>query len=115
MLSRRYSSSADRIATTLAALSDCFAEPHCRRCEVLAICLQHLIEDAESCSSAPQVQGTLDRLEPFPPLRRRFSCQRCLPAEILSRYLTPGERIGESESDTQPPLSWLSGAQDMHW
>ena len=107
--------SPDRIATTLAALSDCFAEPHCRRCEVFAVCLQHLIEDAASCASVPQVQGALDRLESFPQLRRRHSCQRCLPAEILCRYLTPGESICQSDAETQPALSWLSGAQDMHW
>lgn len=97
--------SPDRIATTLAALTDCFAEPDCRRCEVFAVCLQHLIEDAESCASAPQVQGALDRLESFPQLRRRYSCQRCLPAEILCRYLTPGERICQSDNKTPPALS----------
>lgn len=108
-------SSADRIATTLAALSDFFAQPSCRRCTVFAVCLQHLREDAELYASTPQVQGALDRLESCPPLRRRFRCQRCRPAEIVSRYLTPGERICQADSETQPPLSWLSGADDMHW
>lgn len=107
--------SADRVATTLAALSDFSNEPNCRRCDVFAVCLRHLREDAESHSPVPQVQGALDRLESCPPLRRRFRCPRCIPAEIVLRYLTPGERICQSGNETQPPLSWLSGAQDMHW
>ena len=107
--------SADRVATTLAALSDFFAQPSCRRCDVFAVCLQHLREDAELYASVPQVQGVLDRLESCPPLRRRFRCQRCSPAEIVSRYLTPGEPIRQSDTTTPPPFSWLSGADDIHW
>ena len=107
--------SADRVAATLAALSDFSTEPNCHRCDVFAVCLRHLREDAESYPSVPQVQGALDRIESCPPLRRRFRCPRCLPAEIVSRYLTPGDPIPLSGNDTQPSLSWISGAEDMHW
>ncbi len=106
-----------RLATALSALCDFLCEPSCRQCEVFQICLRHLQEDAlERPSVFPGgLLRSLRRVAPFPYIRRRFPCRRCVPAEILAAYLTPGEEILSHETGNVPPLSWVNGDEDMHW
>jgi hypothetical protein len=108
--------STDRVVATLDALCDFLAEPSCRQCEVLAICLNHLEEDASQHSSAPSdILRALRRVGAFSYVRRRFGCRRCVPAEILAAYLTPGEEVPQFGDTHLPTLSWVEGEQDIHW
>jgi hypothetical protein len=89
-------SSAGRLTSTLNLLSDIATGSRCRHCEILATCLRHLQEDASA--QAPSVRrrlfSVLRHLAPTSyRIRRRFQCQRCLPAEIFAAYLTREEQI----------------------
>ncbi len=108
--------STDRVVATLDALCDFLAEPSCRQCEVLAICLKHLEEDATQHPTAPSdILRALRRVGVFSYVRRRFDCHRCVPAEILAAYLTPGEEVPQFGNTDLPTLSWVEGEQDIHW
>jgi hypothetical protein len=108
--------SVERVIATLDALCDFLAEPSCRRCEVLAICLRRLEEDASQQSiPSREVLRALRRANSFSFARRRFDCRRCVPAEILAAYLTPGEVVPQSGTDDLPTLSWVDGEYDVHW
>jgi hypothetical protein len=108
--------SVERIVSTLDALCDFLTEPSCRQCEVLAICLKHLEEDASQQLATPSnILRALRRVGTFPYVRRRFDCRRCIPAEILAAYLTPGEEVPQFGNKDLPTLSWADGEQDMHW
>ena len=106
-----------RLATTLTALCDFLSEPSCRQCEVLQICFKHLQEDAsERPSFFPSgLLRSLRRAVPFAYVRRYSHCRRCVPAEILAAYLTPGEEVLPQGGGSVPTLSWVNGDEDMHW
>jgi len=106
-----------RLATAFRALSDFLFAPSCRQCEVLQICFQHLQEDAlEQPSGFPsRLLRSLRRVTPFAYVRRRSPCRRCMPAEILAAYLTPGEEILPDEREGVPALSWVNGDEEVHW
>ena len=95
------------LATALDALSDFLAEPNCRQCEVLQICYQHLQEDvAEHPSVYPvSLLRSLRGVLPFAYVRRYSPCRRCIPAEILATYLTPGEDLVPQGRAGVPTLS----------
>lgn len=106
-----------RLAASLDALCDFLTEPNCRQCEVLAVCLQHLQDDAaEYRPTLPaRVLRSLRRVSAFPYVRRRFDCRRCVPAHILAAYLTPGAAVLQAGGDDLPALSWMTGEHDIHW
>jgi hypothetical protein len=106
-----------RLATALTALCDFLSEPSCRQCEVLQVCFKHLQEDvAERPSFFPNgLLRSLRRVEPFAYVRRHSHCRRCVPAEILAAYLTPGEDVLPHGVGSVPTLSWVTGEEDMHW
>lgn len=105
----------ERVVATLDALCDFLTEPSCRQCEVLAICLRHLEEDASQHNATPSdMLRALRRMGTFSYVRR-FDCRRCIPAEILATYLTPGEAVPQLGSKDFPTLSWIDGEQDIHW
>jgi hypothetical protein len=108
---------ATRLATTLGALCDFLGEPSCRQCEVLQGCLRHLQEDASERPSvySMSLRRSLRGVVPFAYVHHRFPCRRCLPAEILAVYLTPGEEMLPPGEVGELALSWLSGDEDMHW
>ena len=108
---------ATRLATALGALCDFLSEPSCRQCEVLQGCLRHLQEDASERPSVYSINllRSLRGVVPFAYVHHRFPCRRCLPAEILAVYLTPGEEILPHGEDSEFALSWLSGDEDIHW
>jgi hypothetical protein len=108
---------ATRLATALGALCDFLCEPSCRQCEVLQVCLRHLQEDvAEHPSLFPRsLLRCLRRVTPFAYVRRHSPCPRCISAEILAAYLTPGEEVLPYGGGSVSPLSWLNGDEDMHW
>jgi hypothetical protein len=85
----------ERVVTAFSALSEFLSQPRCGRCEVLEICLQRLRDDAEQRRAAyPRpLLRVLRRTVPFPASHASAGCRRCLPAEILLLYLTPGEEI----------------------
>jgi hypothetical protein len=105
-----------RLAIALSALCDFLCEPSCRQCEVFQICLRHLQEDvAERPPLFPnRLLRSLRRVMPFAYVRRCFPCRRCIPAEILAAYFTPGEEVLPSGGGSVPPLSWVNGDEDMH-
>jgi len=108
---------AARLATALNALCDFLFEPSCRQCEVLQVCFTHLQEDASehpSCFPGSLLRS-LRRVTPFAYVHRRSPCRRCVPAEILAAYLTPGEEVVPHERGSVPTLSWVNGDEDMHW
>ena len=108
--------SAARLTTALSTLSEFLAEPACRHCEVLEICLAHLLEDAAAhhSSYAKRLSRALHGVVPFAS-NRRSGCRRCVPAEILAAYLTPGEEVLSHGVSSPPTLSWLEGEEDRHW
>jgi hypothetical protein len=108
---------ATRLATTLGVLCDFLFEPSCRQCEVLQVCFRHLQEDvAERPSLFPRsLLRSLRRVTPFAYVRRHSPCGRCIPAEILAAYLTPGEEVLPHGRGSMPTLSWVNGDEDMHW
>jgi len=108
---------ATRLASALSALGDFLFEPSCRQCEVLQVCFTHLQEDAaERPSFFPgSLLRSLRRVTPFAYVRRRSPCRRCIPAEILAAYLTPGEEVVPHGRESMPTLSWVNGDEDMHW
>lgn len=108
---------AARLVSTLSALRKFLFEPDCRQCEVLQICLRHLQEDAlERPSLFPSsLLHALRRVSSFAYVRRRSPCRRCMPAEILTAYLTPGEEVVPHERGSMPALSWITGDEEMHW
>jgi len=108
---------AARLATTLSALCDFLSEPSCRQCEVLEICFKHLQTDAsEHRPSYPRsLLRSLRRVPPFSVTHRRCDGRRCVPAELLATYLTPGEEVPPYGTEDQPALSWVAGEQDVHW
>jgi hypothetical protein len=84
-------STAYRLTSTLDLLSGVATGSQCRHCEILETCLRHLQEDASV--QMPSVRRSLfSLLRHLAPtsyrIRRRFHCQRCLPAEIFAAYLT---------------------------
>jgi len=87
------------------------------KCEVLQICLRHLQEDAsERPSLFPRsLLHALRRVSSFAYVRRRSPCRRCMPAEILAAYLTPGEEVVPTGRGNIPALSWVNGDEEMHW
>ena len=84
-----------RVTAAFAAFSEFLAQPSCGRCEVLEICLKRLQEEAvQHRASYPKaLLHALRRTVPFPTSHVPAGCGRCLPAEILMSYLTPGEEI----------------------
>ncbi|MBI3799943.1 MAG: hypothetical protein HY268_23585 [Deltaproteobacteria bacterium] len=106
-----------RLATALGALCDFLSEPSCRQCEVLQGCLRHLQEDASERPSVYSIslRRSLRGVVPFAYVHHRFPCRRCLPAEILAVYLTPGEEMLPQGEGGELALSWLSGEEDIHW
>jgi hypothetical protein len=109
--------SAARLVSTLRALRQFLFESECRQCEVLQICLRHLQEDAaERPSLYPRrLLHALWRVSSFAYVRRRSPCLRCMPAEILAAYLTPGEEVTATGRSNLPALSWRTGDEEMHW
>lgn len=106
----------ERMIATIDALCDFFTKPSCRQCEVLAICLKRLEDDASQQSTPSRtVLRALRRANSFSFARRRFDCRRCIPAEILAAYLTPGEAVPQAGNSALPTLSWADGEQDIHW
>jgi hypothetical protein len=108
---------AARLTATLSAMCDFLEDPHCRRCDILAVCLNRLHEDVSELDAAslkrlPQIlrQGSLSTS-----IRRHFHCQRCAPAEILATYLTPEEKNLRLDVEFFPVLSWIEGDQDLHY
>ena len=85
----------ERVATAFAAFSEFLSQPCCGRCEVLEICLNRLQEEVtQHRPSYPKaLLHALRRTVPFPTSHASAGCGRCLPAEILMLYLTPGEEI----------------------
>jgi len=85
----------ERVAITFAAFSEFLSQPCCGRCEVLEICLKRLQDDAmQHRALYPKaLLHALRRTVPFPASHAHAGCGRCLPAEILMLYLTPGEEI----------------------
>lgn len=114
--SRVQRSSTARLTTGLSTLSEFLAEPTCRQCGVLEICFAHLLEDAAAhhSSYAKRLSRALHGVVPFAS-NRRSGCCRCVPAEILAAYLTPGEELVPRGGAGVPILSWLNGTEDMHW
>ncbi len=108
---------ATRLANALSALGDFLFEPSCRQCEVLQVCFKHLQEDASEHPSffSGDLLRSLRRATPFAYVHRRSPCRRCIPAEILAAYLTPGEEVVPQGRGSVPTLSWVSGDEDMHW
>lgn len=84
----------NRLATTLEAMCGFLSESLCGRCEVLAVCLRRLQEDIAEQGAVAQEQllRALRQAPAQPALRYRFDCRRCLPAEVLAAYLTPGTK-----------------------
>ncbi len=117
MPSKRQNSSLISLVAASSALQDFLAEPACCHCEVLEICFKHLLEDLSDCKSSRRstLLHSLRQVVPFTYVHRRLSCRRCVPAEILSAYLTPGEDPLQSQAGDLPALSWLEGEQDTHW
>jgi hypothetical protein len=85
----------ERVTAAFAAFSEFLAQPCCGRCEVLEICLKRLQEETvQHRASYPKaLLYALRRTVPFPASHAPMGCGRCLPAEILMLYLTPGEEI----------------------
>jgi len=117
MPSTRQSSPPARLAAAFSALCDLLAEPDCHHCEVLEICLKHLREDASDhkFSHPSTLLQSLHQVVPFAYVHRRLPCLRCVPAEILAAYLTPGEEPLRHCTGDLPDLSWIEGEQDVHW
>ena len=108
---------ATRLASALNALGDFLDEPACRQCEVLRTCFTHLQEDAAALgpSSPRHLRRCLQRMVSFAYVHRRFLCRRCMPAEILSAYLTPGQEVVSRDAQNVALLSWMVGDEDTHW
>jgi hypothetical protein len=85
----------ERVTTAFSAFSEFLSQPRCGRCEVLEICLKRLQDDtARHRATYPKtLLRALRRTVPFPASHASAGCGRCLPAEILTLYLTPGEQI----------------------
>lgn len=83
----------NRLETTLADMCGFLTEASCGRCDVLAVCLQRLQEDIpqQEATVRERLLKILRELPSLPALRHRYECRRCLPAEMLAMYLTPGE------------------------
>jgi hypothetical protein len=106
----------ERMIATIDALCDFLTEPSCRRCQVLAVCLRRVEEDAsQQPIPSHTVLRALRRANAFSLARRRFDCRRCTPAEILAVYLTPGRTVPQAGNDDLPTLSWTAGEQEIHW
>ena len=93
----------ERIATAFAAFSEFLSQSCCGRCEVLEICLKRLQDDAtrHRASSSKTLLHALRRTVPFPASHAPAGCGRCLPAEMLMLYLTPGEVMRVSSREGQ--------------
>lgn len=81
----------ERVATAFASFSHFLTHPHCGRCEVLEICFRRLQDDGKHHRSAypKEFLQALRRSAPFRMSHTPARCGRCLPAEMLMRYLTP--------------------------
>lgn len=117
MPSIRQNPSPARLVTAFSALGDFLTEPACCHCEVLEICLKRLREDASDHKSSypTTLLKSLHQVVPFTYVHRRLPCLRCVPAEILATYLTPGEELPRYGREDLPALSWTEGEQDIHW
>lgn len=106
-----------RLTATLSALCDFLADPACRQCDVLAVCLRRLQEDVSELgpSSLKKLPRTLQQVSSPTHVHSRFRCQRCGPAEFLALYLTPEEDNKRLGVNTMPALSWIVGDQDSHY
>ena len=109
--------SVSRLTVTLSAVCDFLADPNCRQCDVLAVCLRRLQEDVSELdpSSLRKLPGTLLQVSPPTYVHSRFRCQRCGPAELLAMYLTPGEENKRLGVNPMPALSEIVGDQDLHY
>jgi hypothetical protein len=109
--------SVSRLTATLSAVCDFLADPQCRQCDVLAVCLRRLQEDVSElgASSLRKLPRTLRQVSPPTYVHSRFRCQRCGPAELLATYLTPREENKRLGVNTMPALSWIVGDQDLHY
>ena len=109
--------SVSRLTATLSAMCDFLADPACRQCDVLVVCLRRLQEDVSELdpSSLKRFPRSLQQISPPTYVHSRFRCQRCGPAELLAMYLTPGEENRRLGVNTMPALSWIVGDQDLHY
>jgi hypothetical protein len=87
--------SGERVTTAFTAFSEFLSQPCCRRCEVLEICVKRLRDDVMQHRAAcpKDLLHALRRTVPFPASHASAGCGRCLPAEILMTYLTPGKDL----------------------
>lgn len=94
----------NRLATTFNALYAFLDDPNCRSCEVLELCLKHLQDDtsAHRSSYPKSLLRILRRIVPFSAAHRRCEGRRCVPAEILMSYLTPGEKSARGDGENPP-------------
>lgn len=83
----------NRLATTWETMCGFLTEASCGRCDVLAVCLRRLREDVaeQEATVRGRLLQILRETPSLPALRYRYECHRCLPAELLATYLTPGE------------------------
>ena len=84
-------SPASKQTLTLHALCEFLDDPQCRSCQILEICLKRVQDDTPSHRSAipRDLIRKLRRIVPFAASHRRCEGQRCFPAEMLMKYLTP--------------------------
>jgi len=83
----------NRLVTTWEEMCGFLTEASCGRCEVLAVCLRRLQEDVSEQGNAARARllAIVRETPSLPALRYHYECRRCLPAEMLATYLTPGE------------------------
>jgi len=87
--------SGERITAAFTALSEFLSQPCCSRCEGLVDRVKRLRgEEMQHLAACPKdLLHAMRRTVPFPASHASAGCGRCLPAEILMRYLTPGEDL----------------------
>jgi hypothetical protein len=95
--------SGERVTAAFTAFSEFLSQPCCSRCEVLEICVNHLRDEVMQHRAAypKDLLQALRRTVPFPASHVSAGCGRCLPAEILMRYLTPREDLRSATTRDQ--------------
>lgn len=97
----------NRLATTWETMCGFLTEASCGRCDVLAVCLRRLQEDVleQEATVRERLLEILCETPSRPALRYRYECHRCLPAELLATYLTPGETSDRFAHEDKAGLS----------